>query len=324
MGWGIKEAFTRKPKRGYQDGDCDGEPVGIGRSSPRSRDGPDLSVYGVLDLCIRATQARQPLSLQTAAVRGRTRASREWQAQGNGPGHAAILEKDNAVYVCGASLIDESWVLTAAHCVEKLRVLGADSSPLCGEVVSGLFILPDKDRTNLQAAILEKDNAVYVCGASLIDESWVLTAAHCVEKFIRSIQLLKVRLGEHDVSTTDEPTEHEERNVAQVVVHPNFDNKTLVNDLALVRLEKAARRRSNIDIVCVPSDQLPLSRNKTCYVTGWGKQTEDSNHSVVLKEIPVPLWENQACEKALRTSFGARFSLPPTAVCAGAEGRDAC
>lgn len=32
-----------------------------------------------------------------------------------------------------------------------------------------------------------------------------------------SIGQLKVRLGEHDVSTTDEPTEHEERTVEKVL-----------------------------------------------------------------------------------------------------------
>lgn len=48
------------------------------------------------------------------------------------------------------------------------------------------------------------------------------------------------------------------------------------------------------------------------------------DHSLVLKEIPVPLWPHKECEAALRSSFGARFTLPPTAVCAGAEGRDAC
>lgn len=60
----------------------------------------------------------------------------------------------------------------------------------------------------------------------------------------------------------------------QIVVHPNFDNRTLANDIALVKMGKAARRKTNIDIVCVPSDQQLLPRNKTCYVTGWGKMSE--------------------------------------------------
>jgi secreted trypsin-like serine protease len=49
-----------------------------------------------------------------------------------------------------------------------------------------------------------------------------------------------------------------------------------------------------------------------------------SEHSVVLKEVSVPLWQNSACEKALRQQFGSRFSLPDTSICAGADGRDAC
>jgi len=176
------------------------------------------------------------------------------------------------------------------------------------------------------AAILEKPQDLYVCGATLVDESWILTAAHCVDDylpFVTGIQeILKVRLGEYDVSTTAEPLPHEEFDISDIQIHPNFNNATLVNDIALLRLVRRARRKQNIDVVCV-GDLLPEGLTD-CVVTGWGRRSEDSEHSVVLKEISVPLWEHGRCSRALRTQFGPGYSLPDTALCAGAEGRDAC
>lgn len=49
-----------------------------------------------------------------------------------------------------------------------------------------------------------------------------------------------------------------------------------------------------------------------------------SEHSLVLKEIHVPLWSHATCNGALQAQFGPAYHLPDTAVCAGAEGRDAC
>ena len=49
-----------------------------------------------------------------------------------------------------------------------------------------------------------------------------------------------------------------------------------------------------------------------------------SEHSLVLKEIDVPLWNHDTCNGALQAQFGPAYSLPGTTLCAGAEGRDAC
>ncbi|GFW34172.1 transposable element Tcb2 transposase [Trichonephila clavipes] len=51
---------------------------------------------------------------------------------------------------------------------------------------------------------------------------------------------------------------------------------------------------------------------------------QSSEHSAILKEVNVPLWRNDDCERALKHHFGPSYKLPATSLCAGAEGRDAC
>ena len=60
--------------------------------------------------------------------------------------------------------------------------------------------------------------------------------------------ILKVRLGEYDVSTTAEPLKHEEFNISDIMIHPGFNNSTLVHDIALLRLEKPAKRKQVIGL----------------------------------------------------------------------------
>jgi len=181
--------------------------------------------------------------------------------------------------------------------------------------------------------------------------------------------ILKVRLGEYDVSTTAEPLRHEEINVTEIHIHPDFNNSTLMHDIALLKLEKPAKRKQakkssrsytmslltehfysqNIDVVCMPKqgDFQYQDKNLNCYITGWGRRAESNwyflqlnfvfakdinftflstatEHSLVLKEIKVPLWDHANCNDALQTQFGPAYVLPPSSLCAGAEGHDAC
>ena len=74
---------------------------------------------------------------------------------------------------------------------------------------------------------------------------------------------------------------------------------------------------------------MSSTKEATCYLS---KAQENfkflsvlaSEHSLVLKEIKVPLWNHDTCNGALQAQFGPAYILPTTAICAGSEGKDAC
>ncbi|EEB15554.1 tripsin, putative [Pediculus humanus corporis] len=163
---------------------------------------------------------------------------------------------------------------------------------------------------------------LHKCGAALLNENWAITAAHCVENVPPSDLLL--RLGEHDLSTEDEPYGFQERRVQIVASHPQFDPRTFEYDLALLRFYEPVKFQPNIIPVCVPEDNTNFV-GQTAYVTGWGRLYEDGPLPSVLQEVSVPVINNTLCENMYR-SAGYIEHIPEIFICAGWKkgGFDSC
>ncbi|KZC12441.1 Serine proteinase stubble, partial [Dufourea novaeangliae] len=177
-----------------------------------------------------------------------------------------------------------------------------------------------------QAAILTTSNA-YIGSGVLITPNHVLTVAHKVASHMNSE--LKVRLGEWDGQSTNEPNPYKEYLVQKVAMHPNFNSVQLENDVAVLTLSGTVSISSspNINTACFPS-AIPATGTR-CWVSGWGKDAFGMNgkYQSIMKEVDVPIVSQTACEASLRqTRLGQYFNLNKNSfVCAGGEhGKDAC
>ena len=168
---------------------------------------------------------------------------------------------------------------------------------------------------------------LYQCGGSLIAPGVILTAAHCVDKFRQNPTELKIRCGEWDTQHQTEPYPHQDRNVKNFVIHPEFDGRNLQNDFAVLFTSEDFVLDQHIDTACLP-DPNELFDGTTCFATGWGKDQFGAagQYQVVLKEIDLPVVSHGECQDKLRsTRLGQKFKLDLSFLCAGGvNGKDTC
>ncbi|XP_059939312.1 kallikrein-7-like [Mesoplodon densirostris] len=108
-----------------------------------------------------------------------------------------------------------------------------------------------------QVALL-RGNQIY-CGGVLVNEWWVLTAAHCM-------------LSAYNVHMGSEYLRRGQKIRATMSFrHPGYSSESQVNDIMLVKLDKPARLSSSVKKVNLPSRCEPPGT--TCTVSGWGAIT---------------------------------------------------
>ncbi|XP_030375598.1 transmembrane protease serine 9-like [Scaptodrosophila lebanonensis] len=158
----------------------------------------------------------------------------------------------------------------------------------------------------------------FYCGASLVNDQYAITAAHCVNGFYH--RLITVRLLEHN--RVNSSVKVVDRRVSRVLVHPDYSTRTFDSDIALIRFNEPVRLGIDMHPVCLPSSTETYA-GQTAVVTGWGAISEGGPVSDTLQEVEVPILSQEQCRAS---NYGPQ-RISDNMICAGfveQGGKDSC
>jgi len=109
------------------------------------------------------------------------------------------------------------------------------------------------------------------------------------------------------------------RTITKKISHQKYNQRTFINDIALIKLSSPVDYSHGISPICLPINLgSQLFEGKHATVTGWGTTSFQGDSSNTLLEVTLPIITNTDCAKL----YG--FRIQDHQICTYEEDKDAC
>ncbi|XP_012528116.1 chymotrypsin-2-like [Monomorium pharaonis] len=155
-----------------------------------------------------------------------------------------------------------------------------------------------------QVSLQRKYYSIHFCGGSILNDYYVITAAHCVDG--RNAKDIKVVAG--TINLTQPKSEH---NVVRIIIHEEYNAKnSWINDIALLKTDRSFEK---FERVLLPPKGYVVKPNDIAVMSGWGRLWEGGPTTVKLQRVNILIADQIYC-KYIYNNIG--YNVHPTQVCA--------